>query len=219
MRAKATVLRKQGLTYQEILKQLPVAKSSLSLWLRNSPLTDTEKHVLRKRADANISIGRIRAAASHRQNKISKDKMLLEEAQISFDKNKSNSLFHTGVALYWAEGAKRNDMFHFMNSDDAMVLVMLRWLETFTEYSRADVGYRLYLHHPFVHDNWEVWWQNRLNATPSQFKKTIIKPTSLGVKKRPNYRGCLRVEVPRSADLLTTMKFWMNMLVEYHMKE
>lgn len=218
LRNQAELLRKQGLTYQEILRQLPVSKSSLSEWLADFPLTKAEKHLLKKRKDSNISLGRIRAATSNRQNKIDKDQLLLVEAKRDFDKFKNSTLFHTGVALYWAEGAKRNEMFHFMNSDDEMILILLRWLESFTEYTKADLGYRLYIHHPFARDNWELWWQKRLGALPSQFKKTVIKPTSLSIKKRPNYRGCIRIEVPRSVHLLTKMKFWMNMLVEYHSK-
>jgi hypothetical protein len=219
LRSQAEVLRKQGLTYQEILKQLPVAKSSLSLWLADFPLTKAEKHLLKKRKDSNISLGRIRAATSNRQNKIDKDKTLFTEAKITFKKYKDDTLFHTGIALYWAEGAKRNDSFLFVNSDDEMILLMLLWLEQFTEYSRSDMGYRLYIHQPFVRDNLELWWQKRLKASTTQFKKTILKPTSLGIKKRPNYKGCLRIEVPRSSPLLTKMKYWMNMLVEYHTKQ
>lgn len=219
MQAKAQVLRKQGLTYQEILRQLPVAKSSLSLWLKNSPLTSAEKHLLKKRKDSNISLGRIRSAASNRQNKIDKDKLLFLRAQMTFEEYKNNNLFHTGIALYWAEGAKRNDMFHFMNSDSEMIGVIIKWLEAFTEYKKSDLGFRLYIHHPFIKDNWETWWQKQLGVNSGQFKKTIIKPTGLGIKKRPNYKGCIRLEVPRSVHLLTQMKFWMNMLVEYHLKK
>jgi hypothetical protein len=218
LRGKAEDLRKQGLTYKEILQQIPVAKSSLSLWLKDFPLTKSEKHLLKKRKDSNISRGRIRSAASNKQNKIVKDKLLLEEARLIFEKYKDDTLFHTGIALYWAEGAKRNSMFHFMNSDQVMIEVLLRWLERFTEYKRSDLGFRLYIHQPFIRDNWEAWWQKRLKVDKYQFKKTIIKPSGIGVKKRPNYRGCIRVEVPRSTQLLTKMKFWMNLLVEYHTK-
>lgn len=219
LRAQAVVLRKQGLTYQEILKQLPVAKSSLSLWLKDSPLTEAEKHLLKRRVDVNITKGRIRAATSNRQNKINKDKLLLQIAKETFENHKHSTLFQIGVALYWAEGAKRNSMFHFMNSDAAMVAVVIRWLEAFTEYKKADLGFRLYIHHPFIKDNWEEWWQKQLRVTGNQFKKTVIKPTGLGVKKRPNYKGCIRLEVPRSVHLLTKMKFWINMLVEYQAKQ
>ena len=42
----AVALRKKGLSYNEILKRIPVAKSSLSLWLRDLPLTKDEKRIL-----------------------------------------------------------------------------------------------------------------------------------------------------------------------------
>jgi len=218
-KAKAIALRKKGYTYKEILAEVPVAKSSLSLWLKDAPLTKDEKRLLKKRKDSNISKGRIRAAAANRHNKIAKDQIVFEEARSFFEKYKDNTLFHTGIALYWAEGAKRNTMFLFMNSDQAMIEVMIRWLEEFTEYKRKDFGFRLFIHQPFIRDNWEVWWQKQLRVSGDQFKKTIIKPSGLGVKKRPNYKGCIRIEVPRSTVLLTQMKFWMNMLVEYHTKE
>lgn len=215
---KAIALRKKGLSYKDILKQVPVAKSSLSLWLKDLPLTEAEKKVLKKRNDANISVGRIRAGAVLHQNKLDRDQALLEEAKITFEKYKHNVLFHTGLALYWAEGAKRNEQFLFMNSDEAMIRTMLIWLESFTENTRIELGYRLFIHRPFARDNWEAWWQKYLGVTEKQFKKTILKPTNLGVKKRPNYKGCLRVEVPRSTDLLTKVKFWMKMQIEYHNK-
>lgn len=215
---KAIAMRRQGHTYNEIMAVIPVAKSSLSLWLKDLPLTRDEKKALRHRKDTNISKGRIRSASANRKNRLAREQALLRVAKHEFEQFIRDPLFHVGLALYWAEGAKRDTMFHFMNSDADMLCLMIVWLEIFTDYSRNDLGYRLYLHQPFVRDNWEAWWQERLNAHPSQFKKTIIKPSGLGIKKRPNYRGCLRIEVPRSAALLIKMKFWINMLVEYHHK-
>jgi hypothetical protein len=211
---KAIELRKQGLTYREILEQLPVAKSSLSLWFSDMPLSKEEKNVLKKRRDSNISKGRIMAAASNRKHKIAREQIYLVEARKEFVTYINEPLFHTGVSLYWAEGAKRNDSFLFMNSDSAMIDTMLQWIEKYTEYSRHDLGFRLYLHQPFMHQQWEKWWAKELQVDLSQFKKTIIKPTNLGIKKRPNYKGCLRVEVPRSTKLLIKMKFWINTVVE-----
>lgn len=216
---RAIELRKKGYSYKDIMREIPVAKSSVSLWLKDTPLTESEKHFLKKRKDSNITMGRIRSATANRQNKINKDNLLLQTAKLEFEKYKLDPLFHTGISLYWAEGAKRNSMFHFMNSDSEMIEMVILWLDKFTEYKREDFGFRLYIHHPFIRDNWEVWWQKQLRADSSQFKKTIIKPSGLGVKKRPNYKGCIRLEVPRSTHLLTKMKFWINMLVEYHQKQ
>lgn len=214
----AISLRKKGYSYNEILVQVPVAKSSLSLWLKDLPLTKSEKNTLKKRTDTNISIGRIRAASALRQNKLNRNKALLNEAEEVFQKFRNDTLFQTGVALYWAEGAKRNELFFFTNSDVDMIETMLLWIEEYTEYSRFDLGYRLYIHQPFVRDSWEQWWQKKLGVNEYQFKKTIIKPSGLGIKKRPDYKGCIRIEVPKSSKLLTKMKFWINMVIEYHTK-
>ena len=211
---KAIELRKQGLSYREILLQLPVAKSSLSLWFKDLPLSKEEKVVLKKRKDSNISKGRIMAAASNRKHKIARGKLYFIEAGKEFLSYADEPLFHTGISLYWAEGAKRNDSFLFMNSDSAMIDTMLKWIEKYTKYTRHDLGFRLYLHQPFVHQQWEKWWAKELQVDLSQFKKTIIKPSNLGIKKRPNYKGCLRIEVPKSTKLLIKMKFWINMMVE-----
>ncbi len=216
---KATALRKKGLSYNEILRQVPVAKSSLSLWLKDLPLTKSEKDILKHRTNSNISKGRIRAAAANRQNRILKEKELLKQTKKQFGQFVTESLFHTGIALYWAEGAKRSSMFHFMNSDANVIRVVMLWIEKYTEYKISDLGFRLYIHEPYKFENWEKWWKKELAVSESQFKKTIIKPTQLGIKKRPDYKGCMRLEVPRSTELLIKMKFWTNMLVEYYKKE
>ena len=43
---RAITLRKQGLSYNEILKKVPVSKSSLSLWLRSVGLAKEQKQRL-----------------------------------------------------------------------------------------------------------------------------------------------------------------------------
>lgn len=216
---KAIELRKKGYSYRDILKEIPVAKSSLSVWLKDLPLTSDEKQSLKKRTDANISKGRIRAVAARRQGKLQREKELWNEAHEEFHRYLSEPLFLTGVTLYWAEGAKRNSTFLFVNSDVEMIEVMVRWIERFAGYRRDMLGYRLYIHAPYAHERCEERWANTLNVSVDNFKKTIYKPSGLGVKKRPQYQGCLRIEVPRSTQLLQKMKFWQNMLVEYYKEQ
>ena len=44
-KTKAIALRKKGYSYKEIMAEVPVAKSSISLWLKDTPLTKSEKAV------------------------------------------------------------------------------------------------------------------------------------------------------------------------------
>jgi len=216
---QAIELRKNGHSYAQILEQVSVAKSTLSLWLKDLPLTESELAVLQKIKNQRISKGRLRAVAVNQESRAEKQKTVINMAKNTFTSHKNEPLFHTGIALYWAEGAKRNEMWQFVNTDIRMITVMLSWLETYTAYDRSDLGFRLYSHEPYRHEHWEGWWQKQLGVRTDQFKKTMYKPTTVTTKKRPDYKGCLRIEVPKSAQLLLQTKCWINLQVEYYKKE
>lgn len=214
-KSEAIRLRREGLSYREILKTVAVSKSTLSLWLKNAALTADEKAILKTRRDGNISIGRIRAAASLHALRLERDAILLEEARREFETNRKDPFFHTGLALYWAEGSKRSNSFTFVNSDASMIVVMLDWMEKFLQVERTQVGARLYLHKPYAHENCELYWSNSIKIPLSNFRRTIYKPTGLLIKKRPSYMGCLRIEVGKVA-YFRKYTFWQKMLlVEY----
>lgn len=212
----AVTLRRKGLSYNEILEKIPVAKSSLSLWLKDLPLTQKEKAILRHRKDANISRGRIKAAAANNQNRLKRERELFVVAKNDFGKNITHPLFAVGIALYWAEGSKRSNQFHFTNSDPDMVVLMIQWIEIFLNVPRSELNFRLYMHKPYAHERWEEKWARHLGVSLKNFKKTVFKPTGLLIKKRPNYMGCIRIEVRKSVIHLRTVIFWQRLLVEHY---
>jgi len=216
---RAIALRKKGLSYRDILTEVNVAKSSLSLWLKDLPLTKNEKYALKNRKDANISHGRIKLAGILSQRRLEREAVWFKEAQIDFHKNISNSLFQVGITLYWAEGTKRSNQWNFINSDEDMLNIMLDWLDHFSKYSRKNIRVRLYMHKLYAHESCEAWWQKQLSVPASQFSRTVYKPSGKGIKKRPQYKGCLRIDVPKSKELLIKMKFWQNMLIEHCAKQ
>lgn len=213
---QAISLRKKGQTYKEILDIVKVSKSSLSSWLKDLPLTKDEKSYLRSRTDSNISRGRINTASSLRNRRLAREKVQYQEAKLTFHKNITDPLFFVGVSLYWAEGGKRTSQWQFVNSDENMQKVMLKWLEKFIKIETRDVFFRLYVHKAYRDSGYEKWWAKTLGVSERQLLKTIIKPSGLGIKKRPNYKGCLRLEVRSSKALLNKMRFWEQMLVEYY---
>ena len=215
---KAILLRRKGYSYKEILAEIPVAKSSLSLWLADLPLTKDEKQVLKDRKDANITHGRIKAASELRKRRLDRESVWLREAQQTFKEKRHDPLFNIGIALYWAEGSKRVNQWGFTNSDEEMILVMMRWLHRYCNIASQNLFFRLYLHKPYADEDCEGWWKTKLKVQHSQLLKTVYKPTGLGVKKRPTYKGCMRIEVRKSKGLLCKMKFWQKMLVEDHVK-
>lgn len=217
-RERAILLRKKGYSYRDILREIQVSKSSLSLWLQGLPLTRQEKTYLRSRKDSNISRGRMRAATVLHELRLVRDKTVLEAAQKEFQRNCTSSFFHVGIALYWAEGTKRSSAFAFSNSDSEMIDLMLSWIGKFFGVSRNAIKVRLYIHKPYAHERCEEWWAKKIQIPMTNFQKTIYKPTGLLVKKRPNYKGCLRIELGSTARL-RKMQFWQRMLVEYYRKQ
>lgn len=216
VREKVTAikLRKKGCSYGDILKKVPVARSSLSLWLKDLPLTKEEKKVLKQRRDSSISKGRIKAAAAQRRKRDLRVKHLFLKSKGEFIKHQNSKLFHTGVALYWAEGAKRNKYFSFSNSDIEMIILMLDWMERFLFIDRKEVRVNLYIHKPYAHENCEAFWAEKIGVSRRLFKKTIYKLSPSLVKKRPHYKGVLRIST--NMEHLRKMKFWTQMLIEYH---
>lgn len=216
-RDQVIALRKKGYSYREILKEVPVSKSSISLWLKDSPLTDVEKKILSSRRNADISRWRLRAAASRRVKWEKVNQELYQVSKEEFDRYVGSPFFQLGLALYWAEGAKRNTSFAFTNSDVEMVRIMIRWMETFLGVSKEDMHPRLYLHKPYAHENCEEYWAKFTGLPLSSFRKTIYKPTSLLVKKRPNYKGCIRIGLGKVSHLRKLI-FWQQLIIEHYRK-
>lgn len=211
---RATELRRKGLSYSEILKEVPVAKSSLSLWLKDLPLTRNEKTVLKERKDSNISRGRIKAASELRNRRLERERVWLNEARELFRKYKNEPLFHTGISLYWAEGAKGDTTWSLINTDIDLIKAMLLWLDRYAVVNSEDIQFRLFIHKPYAHEGLESWWQKKLGVTQERFLKTVYKETKHLVKQKAGHHGCIRIEVRRSKHLLCKMKFLKEMAVE-----
>lgn len=218
IREKAKEMRRKGLSYRDILELLKVSKSSLSLWLRDLPLTPEERRSLRHRKDANISRGRIKAASALSRRRLEREKIVFEEAKINFKVYARDPLFPIGIALYWAEGGKRSNQFYFVNSDSEMISLMARWIQKYIEPDKSRWQVRLYTHRPFAHENQEQYWAILLGIEVENMKKTVYKPSGKLVKKRPNYLGCIRIDTGGKRALLKA-KFWQKLLIEYCTKE
>lgn len=217
---KVIALRRKGLTYREILQQVPIAKSSVSLWLKDFPLTKTEKNILSERRNKDMTRWRARAGASLRRAKEERNKITFEQSRIEFKKNINDSLFQVGIALYWAEGSKRSDSFSFINSDLNMTKLMVDWVDKYLiSGDSCQIRMRVFTHKALESEHHEQWWSKELGIPMSRFGKTIFKTQNgLIVKKRPDYKGCIRIELGKVVHK-RRMDYWQQMLIEYYEKQ
>lgn len=217
LRNKAVRLRKQGKSYSEIQKQVPVSKGTLSKWFVYLPLTKKEARYLHERSKILQDNGRLKVAKKNRQQNEARRERIRLMAKADFLKHKDDPFFTLGVALYWSEGAKSGNYFNFINSDIAMMKVMLRWTEQFLPVEPSDYQFRLYLHKTHFKENCERFWSRQCAIPLSQFRKTIYKSTPSTFKNNPAYKGSLRLIVP-GIDQLLRLQTWQKELSQYYVE-
>src|SRR3989344_966741 len=99
---KAILLRKEGFSYTEILEQVPVAKSSLSLWLQSVGLSKKQKQRLTEKKWEALQ----RGLEAIRVNKVRRHSAIKKEARREVKEYIKDPFWVLGTALYWAEGSK-----------------------------------------------------------------------------------------------------------------
>src|SRR3989344_241860 len=121
---EALELRKRGLSYQEIFLKVRVSKSTLSLWLREMPLSQAQASKLMIGRDKSRMI----AAKQKHEDRIRRTELLFQEGKSEVPFLVKNQLFIAGLALYWAEGSKDpSESVKFANSDPNMIALIMRW--------------------------------------------------------------------------------------------
>ena len=201
----ATKLRKLGRSYGEILKRVPVSKSTLSVWLRNIELTDKQKTVLllgRQRA-------RYAGAKARQQQRITRSTQIVEQSKKEIDHLYKKPLFVSGLMLYWAEGDKSDTLEHvkFTNSDPALIQLMMRWFREICAVPKEKFRITIHIHTLHCRPQIEKYWSNITNVPLNQFYKTQIKPTSLRQRRNVLYDGTCAIIV-HNRDLFRKIKGW-----------
>ncbi|MBI2623860.1 MAG: hypothetical protein HYW65_04870 [Candidatus Liptonbacteria bacterium] len=195
-------LRKSGLTYSEILAKIPVAKSTLSLWLREVKLARqqvqriTEKKLLAMQ----------RGWEKVHQNRVEKTLKIKEAARGKVSKLIKNPLWLIGTMLYWAEGAKQkewrpSEKVAFSNMDVEMHRIFLRWIRKYLTTEQEPV-YEMYIHENADSEKARSFWAENLGI-PREKIRIYFKRHKMGhVRKRINegYNGLLRVQIRKSAN-------------------
>ncbi len=220
LKKKAIILRKEGKTYSEILKEVPVAKSTLSLWSKDVGLSKAQKQrITKKRLEAGK-----RGGAKRRQMRIEKTKEIFEKAKKDIGRISKRDLWLTGVMLHWAGGAKEREGntgvgIDFGNSDYRMIQVFLKWLEECLGVDRKRIHFRLYIHENSRKDIDKVlqFWSDKTGFPKRHIKSVYFKKHNPKTKRKntgKRYKGLLAVRVRKSTALNRRVAGWVNGFVE-----
>jgi hypothetical protein len=184
------------------------------VWLKDLPLTSREKRYLKTRVDANVSRGRIKAAAENRRRRTEKERIIHKEQARVFQKFASDTMFCLGVALYWAEGSNKAPQFQFVNSDPEMIEFMYKWIQKYLNVQPEKIGIRIFMHKVYSQSECEEFWCKLLGRDVRSLKKTVFKSTQHTYRKNVNYRGCVRLEVG-GVEKYRIMMVWKKCLKEH----
>jgi hypothetical protein len=218
-RERAVLLRKQGKTYNEILEEVSVAKSTLSVWLRGVGLSKAQKQIITKKKRAAQKRGGARKREIRLQDTIGIERLCKKDiASLS-----ERELLLIGVVLYWAEGTKQNGgrvslSVEFANSDPHMVRLFVTWLLRCCGVSQDDIELRLHLHISHRDKEAEIqrFWAKQTRLPETQFTKTLFKrhnPKTVRHKTGDSYIGLVSVRVKRSTRLHRRIMGWIYAII------
>ena len=212
----AISLRKEGLSYSDILKKVFVAKSTLSLWLRSVGLSKKQKQTLTERKLIAIRKGGVKK----REQRLRKIETIDKSTFCDIGQLGNRELWLAGIMLYWAEGEKQKETnvsvgIKFSNSDPEMLSFFIFWLKEYLKIIDDDIVLELYIHDNFkeIKDIFVEYWSNELGYPRNKFNKVYYKKNKVMTMRKnvnQNYHGQINVRVRRSTDLNRRIAGWIK---------
>lgn len=195
LKQKAIELRmSRHLSYSAILAQIPVAKSTLSEWLKNYPLSKDRilelKRLAWKKNEIKIELFRETMRAKREE----KDKKIYTEYLFKFRRVSEKSLFFSGLMLYLAEGSKTDKYtLKVTNTDPRVCRFFIFWLEKFYNTPKEKIRAQLQLYPTMDVEGEARFWESELELKKSQFYKTFmreLRPASFSYKGSSRHGIC-----------------------------
>ena len=212
----AIKLRRLGKSYSEILREIKVAKSTLSLWFRSVNLSKREKqNITKKRLEGGLRGGRTR-----KLQRLQTVKKIQNEAENEIGKISSRELWLMGAMLYWAEGTKEKEWrpgssLQFNNSDPLMISIYLKWLNEICGVKQDQLRFEIYIHETSKHRLPDVikFWSRATNYHENFFQNIYFKRNKAKTLRKnigDSYFGVLRIKVKASSSLLRKTGGWIK---------
>lgn len=189
----ALELRKQGQSYSQISATTGIAKSTLSFWLKDVPLSEDAKEFLAKRIRERGTLALIKRnkeqtiLAKERAEKI---RLASQEEALTLIES---PLFLLGVSLYWAEGYKKGaegskwKSVNFTNSDPEMIRIIMRFFREICEVEESSFRIQLIAYQNIDEKRAIDFWSHLTGISRDKFIRTSL-PISKGlqIKRKTN---------------------------------
>lgn len=214
LRFEARSLRVEGLGIKTIAQKLGVSSSTASLWCRDIELTQDQLRKLSQNARDPYYGRRAEHIAKQKKLRDEKIRKFCDQGIKEVGKFDKRDWLMSGIALYWAEGFKKDNMVGFANSDPTMVKFFIRWLEICCGIKRKNLKLRVGVNEQYRDKitQIEAFWSKILKVPKDQFQKPFFQRVQWKkIYDHPeDYHGVLRIRVAKSTDLLRKIHGWIE---------
>ncbi len=167
-------MRRKGLSYSKISKNLGMPKSTLSNWFFSLEWSQEIKKTLEEKS-LHISKKRLRLVNKRRREMWEKWREgFREEATREFPQLIKDPLFSIGIALYWGEGDHKleNCKVSLINTDPRIIYLFSKFLKKTLKVGSKKIHAWLILYPDLLEDECKTFWSEVSGVPVSQFKKT-----------------------------------------------
>lgn len=213
---QAQLLRKKGLSYRQILLQIPVSKDTISRWCRDIILTRGQKKRLLENKQYGQRIGSQIAAENKRQRRLLRTQEIFEKSKNELGELTKRDRFLAGIAFYSGEGNKTDGKGGFANSDPKIIKFMMRWFKEFCKVPLSRFRGAIWIHEELDAEESKRYWSKLTGIPKNQFFKTYIaenKTKSKKIRKKIHQYGVFSINFSDS-DKQRQIMGWISALLD-----
>lgn len=195
IRKEAFKLRKAGWSYNEIQKELGVAKSTLSSWFSNLVLSPEAVERLKQRKNMGTrALMKRNKQQTHWAYNRAKQKQAFGIARVAEQNFSNRDLLLIGAALYWGEGYKKikfrdgkertSHPISFVNADPQMIKMFISFLKTILKANDTDIVLTMRLYDHMNENRARQYWRSVTNLSDTNFRKSTWLISGASKRKR-----------------------------------
>lgn len=205
LKLQAKKRRSEGESVNVIAKDIGVAKSTVSLWVRDVILTVEQLENLKQRSIKGAELGRLKGAFIQKQRRLDKIKNYRRLGIEQIANLNDRELLIAGTSLYWAEGSKKDMAVQFCNSDPKLINFMIKWLRRCFGVGADRLKARIAINESH-RDREKIvknYWSKITGIPLSQFNQTSFKysKSKKVYANRDSHFGTLDVKVLKQGEL------------------
>ena len=204
-------LRREGHSLNEILRQVPVSRSTASVWVRDIRLSPAQIERLRERTNHRAA-GREVFRQVMRAQREARWAQFHAAAEHEWESLRHDPQFMFGLALYIGEGSKSEDCCVSLTNCNAGVIT--KGIEFFVKLGvpSGKIKVALHLHPGLCEETARAYWQQTTGLPLTQFYRTVwaVSRASSGKKGHIQPCGTCRI-VAYSVRIRQKLEVWMRL--------